>query len=145
MSEIAIRRLRLPEDATEKTAQAIARLTRELGEEHQPAGDIPWLEAIVRPDTTYLLVAETEEGEIVAMVTMCTYRTQTGHKSQVEDVSTDEAYRGQGLCTRLFAEIFRIQKEQECAIQLTSRPSRIAANRLYQKLLRLVITNVYRG
>jgi L-amino acid N-acyltransferase YncA len=64
----------------------------------------------------------------------------------IEDVVVDEKYRGQGLSKQLVTHAVRFVKEQGIPlIMLTSNPTRIAANKLYQKLgFEQKQTNVYR-
>lgn len=66
--------------------------------------------------------------------------------SRFEDVVVDEKYRGQGLSKQLVTHAVRFVKEQGIPlIMLTSNPTRIAANKLYQKLgFEQKQTNVYR-
>ena len=62
--EYSIRRLCLPDDATEENAAAIARLAAQLNPTNEPLSDLAWLETMLKPETTYLLVAQ-KEGAIV--------------------------------------------------------------------------------
>ena len=80
------------------------------------------------------------------MLTMCIDRRPTGCKAWIEDVVVDEKSRGQGLSNHLFTHAVRFVKEQGIPlIMLTSNPTRIAANKLYQKLgFAQKQTNVYR-
>jgi ribosomal protein S18 acetylase RimI-like enzyme len=61
-------------------------------------------------------------------------------------VVTDDAARGQGVGTALTNEAIRIaQAAGVRTIDLTSRPSRVAAGRLYEKLgFEMRDTRVYR-
>ncbi|MED5220550.1 MAG: GNAT family N-acetyltransferase, partial [Actinomycetota bacterium] len=70
----------------------------------------------------------------------------TGLRAWIEDVVVDEAARGQGVGEALNREaIGRAQAEGATTVDLTSRPSREAANRLYQRLgFQERSTNVYR-
>jgi ribosomal protein S18 acetylase RimI-like enzyme len=55
--------------------------------------------------------------------------------SHLEDVVVSSVYRGQGLGEKLVQKTIDIAKELGVvSIALTSRPERIAANKLYQKL-----------
>lgn len=57
---------------------------------------------------------------------------RTGH---IEDVVVDSAYRGKGLGEKIMqALIDTARKRNLTALYLTSRPARVAANKLYQKL-----------
>jgi ribosomal protein S18 acetylase RimI-like enzyme len=64
----------------------------------------------------------------------------------IEDVVVDEAVRGQGTGEALVREGIRLAEEGGAkAVNLTSRPDRAAANRLYQRLgFEPRTTNVYR-
>ncbi|MEK7060924.1 MAG: GNAT family N-acetyltransferase, partial [Patescibacteria group bacterium] len=62
------------------------------------------------------------------------------------DIVVDEEYRGKGIGTKLItAAINQARKEGVKHIDFTSRPQRVAANRLYQRLgFKKRETNVYR-
>ncbi|CAO3691632.1 unnamed protein product [Rhizopus microsporus] len=70
----------------------------------------------------------------------------TGTRVHIEDVVVDSEQRGKGIGTYLINEtIDRAKKLQAKSIDLTSRPDREAANRLYRKLGFVQReTNVYR-
>mgnify|MGYP000013549106 FL=1 len=80
------------------------------------------------------------------MLTVGIYHSPTGGKAWIEDVVVDEKYRGQGLSKQQVTHAVRSVKEQGIPlIMLTSNPTRIAANKLYQKLgFEQKQTNVYR-
>ena len=86
------------------------------------------------------------DQEIAGMLTVGIYHSPTGGKAWIEDVVVDEKYRGQGLSKQLVTHAVRFVKEQGIPlIMLTSNPTRIAANKLYQKLgFEQKQTNVYR-
>ena len=67
-------------------------------------------------------------------------------RDRIEDVVMDEKYRGQGFSNQLVTHAVRFVTEQGIPlIILTSNPTRIAANKLYQKLgFEQKQTNVYR-
>jgi ribosomal protein S18 acetylase RimI-like enzyme len=67
-------------------------------------------------------------------------------RAWIEDVVVDEAARGQGVGEALNREALRIAAENGArTVDLTSRPSREAANRLYQRIgFKQRDTNVYR-
>jgi ribosomal protein S18 acetylase RimI-like enzyme len=79
--------------------------------------------------------AEEPDGPIVGMLTLVTFRIPTGVRARIEDVVVDSAARGRGVAS----ELTRVALEVAAArgartVDLTSRPSRDAANRLYQHL-----------
>lgn len=103
------------------------------------------LEEIANSKNSYLFVVE-DKGIIVAALTFVTYRIPTGKKAWIEDVVVDNSMRGRGLGQLItqyaidFARDIGITR-----IDLTSNPSRLAANKLYQKIgFEKRDTNVYR-
>jgi ribosomal protein S18 acetylase RimI-like enzyme len=92
------------------------------------------LEAIVVSPSTSLLVAR--DGERIAgTLTLAVFRIPTGLRAWIEDVVVDESARGQGVgeaLTRKAVELARSAGAR--SVELTSRPTREAANRLYRRL-----------
>ena len=80
------------------------------------------------------------------MATFCTYLCPTGRKAWIEDVVVDSAFRGKGLGKHLVNNIIDVvNKQGNTTLMLTSRPSRIEANHLYQSLgFEKRQTNVYK-
>jgi ribosomal protein S18 acetylase RimI-like enzyme len=103
------------------------------------------LKEIISSDKTMLFLAE-EEGTLFGILTLIFYRIPTGVKAIIEDVVVSEQARGKGVGTLLMEEAIKIAKTKGAkAVDLTSRPSREAANKLYQKLgFEKRETNVYR-
>lgn len=87
-----------------------------------------------------------EEGELVGMATLTDTSTLTGRRLLVDDVVVLEECRGQGIGQKLMEEIIKWARLGEYQfIELTSKPERLAANALYQKLgFVLRKTNAYR-
>ncbi len=86
------------------------------------------------------------DGAIVGSLTLAFYRIPTGLKAWIEDVVVDEAARGHGI-GRLLNEAALDEARERGAknVSLTSRPSREAANRLYQRIgFQPRETNLYR-
>lgn len=83
---------------------------------------------------------------ILGMLTLATFAIPTGLRAWVEDVVVDSAARGQGAGQALVeAAVAHAEKIGARTVDLTSRPSREAANRLYQRAgFQLRDTNVYR-
>jgi len=124
---------------------AFARLTPQLSRSNPPP-TADELGEIVRSGASRLLVARDESGAIVGSLTLVLFRIPTGIRAWIEDVVVDEAARGQGAGEALSREALRIAAGAGArTVDLTSRPSREAANRLYQRLgFRPRETNVYR-
>ncbi len=135
------------EEVTEVSAQlveAFARLTPQLSRSAPPPGEQE-LERIVQSDATRLLVAKLD-GAIVGSLTLAVFPIPTGVRAWIEDVVVDEGVRGQGIGAALNQEALKVAQDQGArTVDLTSRPSREAANRLYQRLgFKQRETNVYR-
>jgi len=83
---------------------------------------------------------------ILGMLTLVVFRIPTGVRAWIEDVVVDTAARGQGAGEALtLAAIERARQEGAKTIDLTSRPSREAANRLYLRVgFKPRQTNLYR-
>jgi ribosomal protein S18 acetylase RimI-like enzyme len=80
------------------------------------------------------------------MSTLVAFRIPTGKRAWIEDVTVDQAGRRRGVGTALTRAMLDRARELGCkTVDLTSRPSREAANRLYQQLGFVARdTNVYR-
>jgi len=123
----------------------MARLVPQLSRSNPPP-DAATLEAIVGSEASVLLLALDEEGVVVGSLTLALFRIPTGLRAWIEDVVVDEAARGRGIGEALNREaIGRARAEGATTVDLTSRSSREAANRLYQRLgFEKRATNVYR-
>ena len=103
------------------------------------------LELMVSHDAATLLIA-TDQGMIVGSMTLVIFPLPTGVRAWIEDVVVDGDARCRGVGEALNRRAMEIAMARGAkTIDLTSRPSREAANRLYQRLgfLRRD-TNVYR-
>jgi ribosomal protein S18 acetylase RimI-like enzyme len=103
------------------------------------------LEEIIESDTTVLFAARSGQ-EIVGLLTLTIFRIPTGVRAWIEDVVVDNQARGQGVGDALNrAALAEAERRGAKTVDLTSRPSREAANRLYQRLgFKQRDTNVYR-
>lgn len=103
------------------------------------------LTALVDSDDTVLFVARVD-GRILGSLTLAFYRIPTGTKAWIEDVVVDAEARGHGVGERLsLAALDEARSRGAKDVSLTSRPSREAANRLYQRIgFEPRTTNVYR-
>ena len=130
---------------TDELVDAFARLTPQLSRSN-PAPDAAALTEIVESPTTDQFVARDGDGRIVGVSTLAVFRIPTGPRAWIEDVIVDEAAAGQGIGGLLTRAMVDRARERGCiTVDLTSRPSRAAANRLYQREgFELRETNVYR-
>ena len=106
------------------------------------------LRAIAESEASTLLIARDDEldGAIVGSMTLAMFLIPTGRRAWIEDVVVDENARGKGVGQLLNERALEIAKVAGArTVDLTSRPSREAANRLYQRLGFVEReTNVYR-
>jgi ribosomal protein S18 acetylase RimI-like enzyme len=105
------------------------------------------LAEIVSSPATILLAARSErDGRIVGLLTLAVFRIPTGVRAWIEDVVVDGSERGNGVGAALTGEALRRAAAAGArTVDLTSRPSREAANRLYRRLGFVQReTNVYR-
>ena len=137
--------IRVAEVADEKLVAAYQRLTPQLSSS-SPAPTAGELTEIIRSDSATVLIAEDDKGDILGSMTLVLFRIPTGVRAWIEDVVVDSEARGMGIGQAL--NEYAIQMAEQAGaktIDLTSRPSREAANRLYQRLGFVVReTNVYR-
>ena len=134
-------------EATEATAElveAFERLTPQLSSSNPPP-TAEALEAIATSDASRLLIAQAD-GIIVGSLTLVLVRIPTGLRAIIEDVVVDEQCRGQGVGRVLNEAALELARAAGAVtVDLTSRPSREAANRLYLSLgFAVRNTNVYR-
>ncbi len=110
-----------------------------------PPPTVAELERIVADPATTLFVAR-DEGRIVGMLTLAVFQIPTGVRAWIEDVVVDDAARGAGVAGALMeAALGHSFRFGARTVDLTSRPDREAANRLYLRLgFEARRTNVYR-
>ena len=120
------------------------RLIPQLSSSNPPPGQAELEEIVASPATT-LFVAR-HRGRIVGALTLVAFRIPTGVRTRIEDVVVDETLRGQRVGERLSeAAIAEARRLGARSTDLTSRPSREAANRLYARMgFQRRESNVYR-
>jgi ribosomal protein S18 acetylase RimI-like enzyme len=131
--------------ATAEVVDALARLVPQLSRSNPPP-TAEQLQAVIDGPGTHLLLARADDGAVVGMLTLVLFRIPTGLRAWIEDVVVDEAGRGQGVGKALTNAALDIARAAGATtVDLTSRPSREAANAMYQRLgFVLRDTNVYR-
>ena len=138
------------EEITEVSAEvveAMARLVPQLSRSAPVPTDDELAEIVASP-STLLLAARSDgpDGAIVGLLTLAVFRIPTGVRAWIEDVVVDESQRGRGVGAALSRDaVRRAAAAGARTVELTSRPSRDAANRLYRRLGFVEReTNVYR-
>ena len=124
---------------------AFARLIPQLSRSSPPPDEAELREIVDTPGNV-VLVARDGDGTVLGSLTLVTFRIPTGMRAWIEDVVVDEGARGRGVGEALNRAALDAARARECkTVDLTSRPSREAANRLYQRLgFAPRDTNVYR-
>ena len=131
-------------ESTDELVQAMAVLIPQLSKSNPPPSATD-LAAIIQSEASVLFVARVD-GKIAGALTLATFRIPTGVRAWIEDVVVDSAARGHGVGEALnMAAIAEARSRGAITVELTSRPSREAANRLYQRIGFVQReTNIYR-
>jgi len=131
-------------EASDELVQAFADLIPQLSQSSPPP-DAAQIALLVADPGSVVFVARLE-GTIVGTLTLVLYLIPTGLKAWIEDVVVDGSARGHGVGDALNrAALSEARARGAKAVSLTSRPSREAANRLYQRIgFTARETNVYR-
>jgi ribosomal protein S18 acetylase RimI-like enzyme len=131
-------------EATPELVDAFARLIPQLSKSSPPPTAAEIAHMIDSP-ACEILVARVD-GRIAGTLTLVTFRIPTGLRAWIEDVVVDESARGHGVGEALNQRALDLARQRGCrTVDLTSRPSREAANRLYQRMgFELRESNLYR-
>jgi ribosomal protein S18 acetylase RimI-like enzyme len=125
-------------EVTNETVEAFGRLLPQLSSSAPPL-DARALRAIVSAPASTVLIARAG-GAIVGTLTVVIFPIPTGTRAWIEDVVVDEAARGKQfggmrVGEALTTEAIDIARQAGArTIDLTTRPSRVAAGRLYERL-----------
>ena len=130
-------------EANPELVAAFQRLIPQLSSATPP--DLQALQEILAAPSNTVLLAY-HRGTIVGTLTLVTFRIPSAVRAWIEDVVVDAAARGRGVGEALTREALRIAAERGAkTVELTSRASREAANRLYLRAgFARRETNVYR-
>ncbi len=137
--------IEIVEAADEELVAAFDKLIPQLSRSSPPP-DLETLDRIAKSEASTLLIARAENRSIVGSMTLAMFDIPTGRRAWIEDVVVDTEARGQGVGRLLNERALEIAAEAGAkTVDLTSRPSREAANRLYQRIGFVPReTNVYR-
>ena len=131
-------------ESTDELVHAMAVLIPQLSKSNPPPSRDD-LNAIISSEASVLFIARVN-GKIAGALTLATFRIPTGVRAWIEDVVVDADARGHGVGEALnMAAIAEARSRGAITVELTSRPSREAANRLYQRIGFVQReTNIYR-
>ncbi len=146
--------IKLAVSAYPELAKDVSRLLSQLSDSGAPLGLEEIKKLIDQPCTKLFLarvpISGEEAGEhaflVVGMLTLVVFRLPSGLRAWIEDVVVDGDHRNKGIGEALVLAALHTARELGAkTVDLTSRPSREAANRLYQRLgFQRRETNVYR-
>ena len=132
-------------EMTEALFEAFQRLVPQLSASNPPPTRAE-LQEIVESPAVILLMARDNAGVLVGSLSLVVFRIPTGVRAWIEDVVVDQIARGQGIGEALTqAALDKARELGVKTVDLTSRPSREAANRLYVRVgFQPRQTNLYR-
>ena len=124
--------------------EAMQRFLDQLTPEHMTLTE-EMVKQLIASENSHLFFLM-QDKQVAGMLTVGIYYSPTGGKAWIEDVVVDEAFRGQGLSKLLVAHAIQfVESKQIPLLMLTSNPTRVAANKLYQAMgFGRKETNVYR-
>ncbi|MBU3702967.1 MAG: GNAT family N-acetyltransferase [Ilumatobacteraceae bacterium] len=131
-------------EASDELVTAMAALIPQLSKSNPPPTKAELAE-LIGSEASTMFVARVE-SRIVGSLTLAMFRIPTGVRAWIEDVVVDDSARGHGVGEALNrAALDHAKAHGAITVELTSRPSREAANRLYQRMGFVAReTNVYR-
>jgi len=120
------------DEATDEVVEAFGRLLPQLSGSAKPL-DAAGIAAVAASPAVTVLLARSD-GRIVGSLSLVMFRIPTGLRAWIEDVVVDEAARGQGIGSVLTREALRLAEVAGArTVDLSTRPSRAAAGRLYER------------
>lgn len=120
-------------EPTDELVAAFQRLLPQLSSTASPL-DRPAVARMLSCDANTVFVARLA-GEIVGTLTLVMVPIPSGLRARIEDVVVDDSARGHGVATALTgAAIATARAAQARTVDLTSRPDRDSAGRLYERL-----------
>ncbi len=92
------------------------------------------IKQVIDSDASRLLVAS-EAGLVLGMLTIVIFPISSGTRAWIEDVVVDAPCRGKGVGEALIREALALARREDArTVNLASRPSRLAAIRLYKRI-----------
>lgn len=126
-------RVEIIQEASQELVDVFGRLLPQLSSTAKPL-DYKAVDRMVTCEANTVLAARTSDA-IVGTLTLVLLPLPSGLRARIEDVVVDSDARGKGVAGLLTQEALRIAREAGArTVDLTSRPDRAAANRLYERL-----------
>lgn len=130
--------------ATNELLESLSTLIPQLSSSAEPVTMLSLASVLDDPAVTVFVARH--EGRIVGTLSLAIFDIPTGTRAWIEDVVVDDAARGLGVGLSLTQAAIDLARQRGArSVDLTSRSSRTAAHRLYQKAgFEVRETNVYR-
>ncbi len=123
------------EQVTDELVAAMDRLIPQLSSSNPPPSRSQLHEITTSPATKLLLARDQSTQQIVGALTLVIFRIPTGVRARIEDVVVDSSMRGRRVGELLSDTALQVARQAGARnVDLTSRPSRKAANRLYRRM-----------
>jgi GNAT superfamily N-acetyltransferase len=120
-------------DASPEVLEAFERLLPQLSMSAPPIGTEEFARLAGWQGVTVLLARL--DGRIVGTLTLVTFPIPTGLRAWIEDVVVESSARGHGVGAALTNRAIELAREAGArTVDLTSRPSRVFAHRLYESV-----------
>jgi ribosomal protein S18 acetylase RimI-like enzyme len=120
------------DEVTDEVTEAFGRLLPQLSRSAKALDAAALAKIVASPAVTMLLARG--DGRIIGSLTLAMFPAPTGLRAWIEDVIVDESARGQGVGAVLTEEALRLARAAGArTVDLTTRPSRAAAGRLYER------------
>jgi ribosomal protein S18 acetylase RimI-like enzyme len=121
------------DSVTDEVVDAFNRLLPQLSSSAK-ALDASTLAQLAHSPAVTVLLARLD-GKIIGMLSLAMFQIPTGRRAWIEDVVVDEAFGRRGAGTALVLEALRLaEKAGARTVDLTSRPSREGAGRMYERV-----------
>jgi ribosomal protein S18 acetylase RimI-like enzyme len=123
-------------EVTDELMTAVGQLFPQLSSIAPLPGRLEMENIIASPRNALFIARDPDQNDgIIGMATLAIYRTPTGLHAWIEDVIVDEGSRGKGFGAALTQACIQYAARAGAhGVNLTSRPARQAANRLYQRM-----------
>jgi ribosomal protein S18 acetylase RimI-like enzyme len=119
-------------DVTDEVVEAFTRLLPQLSTSAKPLDAAAIRLVVSSPSVTVLLARD--GGKIIGSLSLVVFRIPTAVRAWIEDVVVDGAAGRKGTGTALVQEaVERARAAGARTVDLTTRPSRVAAGNLYEK------------
>lgn len=122
-------------------------LAQQIDHNYKPLSHADVKEMLTSSNVCFLFFArDISTNQVTGMIMLLVYRIPYTRKGYIEDLIVDESFRGRGIGKALLKKAVETAKAKGAAyLDLTSRPSRVESNDLYEKFgFQKRETNVYR-